>query len=108
MVEAEPRCARCGGELVAEDRTASFRLAGMVLLLAALALWLWAPWMRAELRYPCAAAATVLGLMLVPRRLCWRCVSCRARFRRRAPPRMFAQGSRPEAEDSDTRGSCSG
>jgi hypothetical protein len=101
-VETEPRCASCGGKLMEEDRTASVRPVGMLVLLVALALWVWAPRKLGELGYVCAAAGAVLGLALVPRRLCWRCVSCNARFRRQAPPRMFSQGSRPEAGDSET------
>jgi hypothetical protein len=109
-VETEPRCPGCGGRLVEQDRTTSLRPVGALLLLAALALWVWAPRKLGELGYLCAAAGAVLGLALMPRRLRWRCVSCNAGFRRQPPPRMSPQGSGPEAADSesedDSRQSC--
>lgn len=83
-----------------EDITLGFRLAGVALLVAVSALWLWAAPVGAEIKRGSAAAVPVALLVLVSRRLRWRCVSCGARYRRRTPPRASAQSSGAPANGS--------
>ncbi len=106
--QPQPRCGGCGGELVEQDGSSVLRLVGLLLIVLVLPLCLLSELVRAGLRYACATAVIVLCLMLMPRRLCWRCVSCGARFRRRLPPRGFERNSGRADQNSDAAPLSSG
>jgi len=87
--QVEPRCARCGGELLESAGRHLPVLVGMVLLLAGFATCLLAPFSGRQALLAPGAAAVILGTMLARRRIWWRCTSCGMRYRRRLPPRGF-------------------
>ena len=102
----EPRCSRCGGELLEEDSGGPLQPLGILLVAAgvfAFPLWPYAP--KTQAAWAACAALVVMGLALLPTRTRWRCTSCKAVYGRRLPPRQ-ADAKRYDSAPDDSADSA--
>ena len=100
---AGPRCPGCGGELVEADQGRFALIAGVALVLIGLAACGLVPFGLHEAFLAPGAAAIISGMALARRKLRWHCASCDRSFRRRLPPRGFADEAKKgtDVEEGD-------
>ena len=73
--------------------------AGYLMILIGLASWCLMPYFKVQLMLTAGAAAFILGVVLLRKKMWWVCTECGERYPRKLPPRGFESSQRVREEE---------